>query len=129
VNKVATVILSFTILIQSFSFDIGDLNKIPVLVDHFMCHIESGDSIDGFFSMHYGAKTVNHQNDHKEHEKLPFKHQHLDSHFQIDYILCEYNNPIELKETILNNNNFTYKEPSSKLFSDNLFQPPQILHS
>lgn len=128
-NKLLALILSFTILIQSFNFDIGDINKIPILVDHFLTHIESGDSIDDFFSMHYGAKTVHHQNDHKEHEKLPFKHQHFDSHFQMVYILCEYKNPIELKEIELNRNNFTYKEPFSKLFLDNLFQPPQKLHS
>lgn len=129
VNKVTTVILSFTILIQSLNFDIGDFNKIPILLDHFMCHIESGDNIDDFFSMHYGAKFVKHKNDHKEHEKLPFKHQHLDSHFQNVYILTENTIQIELKETILSDHNFKYKESFSKLFSDNLFQPPQKLHS
>ncbi|GGK49763.1 MULTISPECIES: hypothetical protein [Flavobacteriaceae] len=128
-TKISAIILSLTILFQSFNFDLEDLNNIPALADHISCHLDSGDSFVDFFEMHYGSESNNHEQEHKEHKELPFKHQHLESHFQMVYILCVQNYPFNFNEVKLETNNFTYKEPTTNLFINNLFQPPQKLHS
>jgi len=128
-TRISAIILSFTILFQSFNFDLEDFNKIPTLVEHITCHLKSGDSFTEFIAMHYGTESNNHEQDHKEHNELPFKHQHLESHFQMVFILCVQNYPVNFNEINLETNNFKYKEPSTNLFIDNFFQPPQKLHS
>ena len=128
-TKISAIILSFTILFQSFNFDIDDINRLPALVDHISCHLKSGDSFAEFIEKHYGSESNNHEQDHKDHNKLPFKHQHLESHFQMVFILCVHNYPINFNEINLESNNFTYKEPITNSFINNFFQPPQKLHS
>ena len=41
------------------------------------CHLKSGDSFKEFIAMHYGIESNIHEQEHKEHKELPFKHQHL----------------------------------------------------
>ncbi|NLP58107.1 hypothetical protein [Lutibacter sp. B1] len=125
-NKVLATFLSFIVLIQSFNFDVCDIDKIPTLIGHFTCHIQAGDSISDFFEMHYGSLKKQHEDKHKEHEKLPFKHQQLDTHFQLVFIICGNNNyPNKYTEFINAKNNFAYKEPSTHLFTNSFFQPPK----
>ena len=128
-NKIAAILLSFTILIQSFNFELLDINKLPTLINHFVCHYEKGDSISDFLTMHYGDKANSHEKDHNEHKRLPFKHQHLDSHFQLTLIL--YSNDIYVKnnELVSKKDIFSYKETSTNFILSNIFQPPQRLHS
>jgi hypothetical protein len=128
-TRFLAIILSFTILFQSFNFDLKDFNKIPTLVDHISCHLKEGDSILEFLSMHYGNESNIHEEEHKEHKELPFKQQHLESNFQIVFILNVQNYPLNFNEIKLETNNFTYKEPTTDLFINNFFQPPQKLHS
>jgi hypothetical protein len=128
-SKISAIIVSFTILFQSFSFDLDDINKIPALVDHISCHLKSGDSFAEFIAMHYGSEMNNHENNHKEHKELPFRHQSLESHFQMVLILCFHNYSVNFNEIKLETNNFNYKEPTTNLFINNFFEPPQKLHS
>ena len=124
-NKILTVILSFTILFQSFDFKINDFNELPTLFDHIVRHIETGDSFADFISLHYGSLANKHKSEHKEHQKLPFKHQNFESHFQLDYILQASNIEVNSSEIIIKKGEYTYKEPSVNLFANYFFQPPQ----
>lgn len=124
--KVASVILSFTILFQSFNFDLSDVDKIPTLVEHLTCHLEKGDSFSDFVSMHYGSTSEKHEEDHSGHKELPFKHQHVDTHFQIAFVIWSNNYPIESMDYTAKASKFTYKEPSTQLFTNNFFQPPKV---
>lgn len=126
-NRFLAIVLSASILIQSFSFDLGDLVKIPVLLDHISCHFEQGENFSDFITQHYGSLTDEHNDNHKQHKDLPFKHQHLETHFQLVYFISLDNFDVELNETRIKNNNFNYKEPSSELFSDIFFQPPKVV--
>ena len=128
-TKISAIILSFTILFQSFSLEIEDFNKFPTLIDHISCHLKSGDSLAEFIVMHYGSELNNHEKEHKEHKELPFKHQHLESHFQMALIVCVNNYSVNFNEVKLETNNFNYKEPTTNLFINNFFEPPQKLHS
>lgn len=128
-TKISAIILSFTILFQSFSLEIEDFNKFPTLIDHISCHLKSGDSFAEFIVMHYGSELNNHEKEHKEHKELPFKHQHLESHFQMALIVCVNNYSVNFNEVKLETNNFNYKEPTTNSFINNFFEPPQKLHS
>lgn len=128
-SKILAIIVSITILFQSFGLEIEDLNKFPELVDHISCHLNSGDSFAEFIAMHYGSEVNNHELEHNEHKELPFKHQHVESHLQMAFIIYVYNDSINFNEIKLDTNNFTYKEPTTNLFINNFFQPPQKLHS
>jgi len=125
VFKLTAFILSFTILAQSASFDIIDITKFSTFITHINNHIEEGDDFADFIDLHYGNKIDLHQNKHKEHKELPFKHQHIDSNFQFVFVLDTYNLNISSTENRFKLNNFNYKEPTSNLYINNFFQPPQ----
>lgn len=125
-NKIAAIILSFIILFQSLSFEIQDVIKIPTLVNHISCHLNDGDNLADFFEMHYGNQSDVHKSDHNEHKELPFKHQHLDSHFQLAFVVCFQQYPFQIIEPIPENNNFNYNESLTTLVVHSVFQPPKI---
>jgi hypothetical protein len=124
-NKIGALLLSFTILFQSFNFDFNDIYKLPTFVNHIKCHIENGDNFSDFMDLHYGAKSTTHQNKHKEHQNLPFKHQHIDAHSLLVYVLNQVNYKLNLREVNLVSKNFNYSEPFSIQFIYSFFQPPQ----
>lgn len=124
-HKIVVFILSITILLQSSNFEVMDLNKLPTLVEHIACHFEKGDSLGDFISKHYGNEVNLQEDDHKEHNELPFKHEHMEAHFQYVYALFSndiftYFNEISFKE-----NRFAYNEPSTNSFVNSFFQPPK----
>jgi len=125
VFKLTAFILSFTILAQSASFDIIDITKFSTFFTHINNHIDDGDDFADFIDLHYGNKIDLHQNKHKEHKELPFKHQHIDSNFQFVFVLDTYNLNISSPEDRFKLNNFNYEEPTSNLYINNFFQPPQ----
>ncbi|MDV7188340.1 hypothetical protein R3X25_13690 [Lutibacter sp. TH_r2] len=126
-SKIAVIFLSFIVLIQSFNLDLTDAPKIPVLVDHLVTHIQQGESLGEFIIQHYGSDIDIHKNKHKEHQNLPFKHRHLDTHFHLDFIICNNNYPLQLKDEIFVNSRFLYCEQPIKLFETNFFQPPKTV--
>ena len=123
--KLTAFILSFTILAQSASFDIIDITKFSTFFTHINNHIDDGDDFADFIDLHYGNKIDLHQNKHKEHKELPFKHQHIDSNFQFVFVLDTYNLNISSPEDRFKLNNFNHEEPTSNLYINNFFQPPQ----
>jgi len=125
VFKLTAFILSFTILAQSASFDIIDITKFSTFFTHINNHIDDGDDFADFIDLHYGNKIDLHQNKHKEHKELPFKHQHIDSNFQFVFVLDTYNLNISSPEDRFKLNNFNHEEPTSNLYINNFFQPPQ----
>jgi len=124
-NKILVIILSFTILFQSFNLDFSDFGKIPTLVNHIVCHFETGDSFGDFISMHYGSQFNMHKNEHNEHKELPFKHKHIEAQFQ--YVSALFSNDIftSFNELAFAENKFAYNEPTSNSFVNSFSQPPQ----
>lgn len=124
--KVMSFIVAITLLFQSFNFGFNDFQKIPALVNHLSFHLNDGDSLSSFISKHYGSITQSHEKEHSEHKELPFKHQHLDSHYQLAFVLCVHKYPFEHIECKYNTKNFNYKEPLTTLVIRNFFQPPKL---
>ena len=98
-GKIGAIILSFTILFQSFSFEPGDVYNFSTFINHVSSHIESGDNFADFIDLHYGDKANSHQNKHKEHQDLPFKHQHVDSQMQLVFVFNSLNIDLYMKES------------------------------
>ncbi len=123
--KLGGGILSFTMLFQSFNFEVDDMYGIPTFINHVSEHIESGDDFADFIDLHYGNKTTSHQDKHTDHKDLPFKHQHSDSHVQLLFVLSNLKLDISIPEIGFTTKNFSYKEPTSNQYINNFFQPPQ----
>lgn len=123
--KLGVFILSFTMLFQSFNFEVGDMYGIPTFINHVSEHVKSGDNFADFIDLHYGNKTTSHQDKHKEHKDLPFKHQHTDTHVQLLFVLNNLKFDVSVAEIGYITENFSYNEPTSNQYINNFFQPPQ----
>lgn len=124
-HKLTVIILSITILLQSFNFEVKDFNKIPTLLDHITCHFNTGDSFADFISMHYGSEVNMHKDVHKEHKELPFKQKHLETSFQYVYMIFSNDIFSSFNELTFAENKFAYNEATSNSFLNSIFQPPQ----
>ncbi len=123
-NKIAVYIVSMSILLQSFNFVPADFGKLTTLLTHLTSHIESGDSVISFVELHYGSLAENHRSEHKEHQELPFNHEQFDGHIQLSLIVGT-NLAVNLEENNYRKNIFSYREPSTNLYINSFFQPPQ----
>lgn len=127
-SKLFAILFSTLILVQSSNISFEDFSKLNVLLEHANYHQETyGDSFFEFLAEHYGEDMIQHQNDHQEHEELPFKHQQDCTHVIFDFTA----NPL----FDLDNNqqsfiqipfNFFYKESSSLFEKPSVFQPPKL---
>jgi hypothetical protein len=127
-TKLFAILFSILILVQSSNIGFEDISKLNVLLEHAQYHQETyGDSFFEFLTEHYGEDMLQHQNDHEEHEELPFKHKQDCTHIVFDFTanaqFCLHNtNPILIRIPL----NFFYKESSSLFEKPSVFQPPKL---
>lgn len=128
-SKVFAILFSTLILVQSSNISFEDFSKLNVLLEHAKFHQENyGDSFFEFLAEHYGEDMIKHENDHQEHEELPFKHQHDCTHIAFDFTA---NSGFDLDNNqhsfIQIPFNFFYKESSSLFEKPSVFQPPKLV--
>ncbi len=129
-TKIASIALSFLILIQSFNMDLGDLVHVDDLMEHAEYHSEKyGDDFLVFISKHYGELQEEHNQDHqdekKKHEELPFTH-HCCSHAFTALVLNRFEMQVLKTEPVADSTtNFHYLDNYSSLEKSDIFQPPQ----
>lgn len=129
-NKVVIIGISLLILLQGANIHFKDLVELEQLVEHYKFHkVEYGDTFMAFVSKHYGEQKASHSEKHqeeqKEHEKLPFQHQ---SHCSVQHVfVIDSNNFIESRsETpLIVKGNFHYQISYSHIWGDDPFQPPK----
>ncbi|KGL61974.1 hypothetical protein PHEL85_1761 [Polaribacter sp. Hel1_85] len=98
------------------------------MLEHAQYHQDKyGDTFFEFLSEHYGEDQYLASNKHKEHEKLPFKHNsqtcsHLITDFTLNPIIFEIGNRPILEIS----SSFIYKESSSSFEKSSVFQPPKL---
>ena len=119
-------------MLQSFGVHYDDIVQLDELIEHAQFHNEQyGDNIIVFLSKHYGELKADHQREHqeekKDHEKLPFNHNGT-SHICIaDIIFNTYKSELnEVDFSDYTDANFYYQAPSSSLHSQGILQPPRI---
>ena len=129
-NKIVTIGISLLILLQGANVHFKDLVELGELMEHYQCHNEEyGDNFIVFFSKHYGelkaSHSEKHQEEQKEHEKLPFQHQTQCAQPLVfvlgsDSLINSYSEiPLASK------GNFYYQISYSHIWGDNPFQPPK----
>ncbi len=129
--KLFSIVLSGLILIQSFDIAFNHIAQFDELLEHAQFHAEEyGDSMFVFISKHYGELKEQHNKDHqeekKDHEKLPFQN-HCSCSSTVA-IVSDTNflrmNSLQIPEGTTTN--FYYHPPISSLHAQGLFQPPRI---
>jgi len=129
-NKIVTIGISMLILLQGANVHFKDLVELGELIEHYQFHNEEyGDNFMVFVSKHYGELKVSHNEKHqeeqKEHEKLPFQHQTQCAQPLVfvlggdNLIYSRSEFPLEAK------GNFHYEMSYSHIWGDDPFQPPK----
>ncbi|AXG69822.1 hypothetical protein KORDIASMS9_02050 [Kordia sp. SMS9] len=118
-------------LLQSIGFKGTDMLQLGEFIEHASYHNEQyGDTFFEFVSKHYGALKVAHDQEHqeerKDHEKLPFQQTS-----QVTTITIFILNATEISLNFIEflesrNGNFHYKPSESSLHSQKLIQPPRL---
>ena len=127
-GKGVIIFYSFLILIQSFNVNTESILKLSAFMEHARYHKDLyGDSFITFLSEHYGNLMVSHQNEHKEHEDLPFKDQHhMLCHTSVPFILNQSTYYLSVEDFFKEQpKNFFYKELFSSFEKPSVFQPPK----
>lgn len=127
-SKMFAILFSTLILVQSSNIGFEDFSKLNVLLEHARYHQDTyGDSFFEFLSEHYGEDMRQHENDHQEHEELPFKHQHDCTHIAFDFTVNKHFYLSSSNQDLFQiPSNFFYKESSSLFEKPSVFQPPKF---
>ena len=111
-SKLSAILLSSLILIQSINFSFDDVLQLDELIEHAQFHKqEYGDNFVVFLSKHYGELKAEHNEKHqeeqKDHEKLPFQCQ---SHVLTTtaYVLLDNEHDTEVELSDSSESNFHY---------------------
>ena len=127
-SNLFSLLFSALILVQSSNISFDDLSKLNILLEHAKYHQETyGDSFLDFLAEHYGEKTASHQNEHKEHEILPFKHYQDCNHISHDFTVSPHFYLDNCQQNIIQIAfNFFYEDSSSLFEKPSVFQPPKL---
>ena len=128
-SKMFAILFSTLILIQSSNISLEDISRLNILMEHAQYHKETyGDSFFEFLTEHYGADMQQHQNEHRQHQDLPFKHHKDCTHVVFDFTMgskISFDN--DQQNFIGIPLNFFYKESSSSFEKPSVFQPPKTI--
>ncbi|MCM4159248.1 hypothetical protein FHG64_17455 [Antarcticibacterium flavum] len=125
-----SISLSAILLLQGFNFGLPDLIRIGDLLEHAKFHAEThGDNFAVFLSKHYGELKAQHSREHqeeeKEHEKLPFNHQASAPSFA-GFVISNSNfETPEFAIILVTSPNFFYTNSYSSPGESGIFQPPR----
>ena len=127
-SKIAAILYASLILFQSFNFSFEDISKFDKLLEHAEYHQQTyGDSFFEFLSEHYGDDAVSHNNEHEEHDDLPFKHNHQSCvHVNAAFTLQAFDFSLDYQPFVEIPFNFHYKESTSLFEKPSVFQPPRL---
>ncbi|WP_225035331.1 hypothetical protein [Winogradskyella sp. SM1960] len=126
-TKLVAFTYSLLILFQSFNISLEDFSKFGVLLEHADYHKEMyGDTFIEFLTEHYGDAKVTHDNDHKEHEDLPFKDaHHICSHISPVFINTAITYDFTQQDFVKIPFNFYYTDSHTNFEKSSVFQPPK----
>lgn len=127
-QKLTAIIFSLLILTQSFNIKLEDFSRLQALMEHAEYHKQKyGDTFIQFLVEHYGENKLAHQNEHQEHQSLPFHDSHqMCSHLNAAFINDSfYAFTFKCTDYSYSSSNFLYKESFSSFEKASVFQPPQ----
>ena len=129
-NKIIAIGTALLIFFQSINIHFNDLMELDELMDHYQFHSEEyGDNFLVFVSKHYGKQKADHSQKHqeeqKDHEKLPFQHQTHCSHLLVFVLDAKSNVDARSEIPLATSGNFHYQISYSTIWADSPFQPPR----
>ena len=130
-NKLFSILLSSLILLQTFGVHYDDIIQLDELIEHAEFHkAQYGDNMIVFLSKHYGDLKLEHQRDHqeekKDHEKLPFNHSSSITSVA-DMVINPFKTELNQLEIVdFKVLNFHYQAPTSSIHTEGILQPPRI---
>lgn len=73
-----TIAISFLLIFLNTHTAFGQIMRFPVLIHHFLEHEKENKDLSfiKFLSQHYSTKINHPDNNHNDHEDLPFKSDH-----------------------------------------------------
>jgi hypothetical protein len=123
------IAISFLLIFLSANTVFGQLLRLPTLIHHYLEHVvlDNNPSLIAFLQKHYTEK-INHADDqHHDHEKLPFKTAdsntaHIVSvvpphSYSITQLIIE---PVSIQQAIYNQKGY------SKSYLNSIWQPPRL---
>lgn len=126
--KLIAILYASLVFFQSLNISFEDASKLSALMQHAAYHQEIyGDSFFDFLSEHYGKTSVDHENDHSEHEDLPFKHDHKTCcHVNTSFTIQSFDFVRTYRSFVEIPFNFYYKESIYSFVKPSVFQPPRV---
>ncbi|MCM4168208.1 hypothetical protein KCTC52924_03770 [Arenibacter antarcticus] len=129
-SKIFSIALSLLLLFQSLHLDMVNVAQLDDFLTHANFHKQKyGDNLFDFVSKHYGSLKeqhyIEHQEEHKDHEDLPFNHQSC-IHSTTAFVLNE--DSLMLAKTphaIDTISGFFYEESYEQIMFTDIFQPPK----
>ena len=128
-SKIIAISYSFLILFQSLNISSENISRISTLLEHAEYHQDTyGDSFIEFLTEHYGETMIAHENEHEEHEDLPFKQSHQTcAHTSIAFTFEKISFDLNCEAFVEIPFNFFYKESHSTFEKHSVFQPPKFI--
>ncbi|SDG60974.1 hypothetical protein [Psychroflexus sediminis] len=124
--KIFTLYLITSIIgFQSLTISISNFINLPDLVEHYQLHkTKYKNSVIEFLNLHYGSQKKTHEDDHKDHENLPFQELQLNT---ANFFLTpsEYINLGLIKPFEKIRHNFNYEIDFTFLGETDILQPPK----
>ena len=125
--RLTSILLSGLLLFQSLHLGIPDLAQLDELLEHAQYHHQQyGDSFLTFLTKHYGEQKPEHQQEHQEHEQLPFQHLPHQYTGHMHYYMIQrflWIGPSEIQESQLHLFHYHLRTPG--VFEKGVFQPPR----
>lgn len=106
--------------------DVGELTKLPDLLQHYKEHKVENPSISflAFLKLHY-TNPNHHEQDHERHHELPFTNHHAAQSSFVAFTITTFETTFQ-KITESENNYCFYTDPAEKNVSFSIWQPPKI---
>lgn len=122
--------ISFLLIFLSTSTELGQLFKLPVLIHHYLEHVEidENESFANFLRVHY-EREINHPDDiHGDHERLPFKTSDIHTaHVPVILQHVQIEIPSIPEKTIIQDKKiYSIEEHYSFAHLRNIWQPPRL---
>lgn len=124
-----TIVYFLIITFLCANTSIGQLFKIPNLLEHYTEHTQNIEiSFTGFLKLHYLKSLKKHQKEHqKEHHNLPFKTYENNTIVLYSILFTKFQFEI-IKTFIVSENNFFYTNCFRSSLQASIWLPPKIVN-
>lgn len=126
-RTLASISLSFLLLLQTVNFGATEVLRMGDLLQHVQLHSDVyGDSFTSFLNKHYGSLKDDHLASHEGHDKLPFNHTSRIK-TTLSVFIFHSRQVLEIPAPVITPQSaeFSYTNTYTSLIDQDIFQPPK----